>query len=188
MVSPLDVGLLQTFEIIFPFLFILTFTLAFLTKVKPFSDNYVYAAIVAISLSVLSLFSPIALKTINVMAPWFVLLFIATVFSLLAYSVIGYSETDLVTAVTSGPHSSTLGWWVFALVLLIGFGSLATVISEERGFGALTVENGSAALTAGPAEQAGFFQVLLHPKVLGMGVILLVAFFAIGQLSKRSIS
>jgi len=187
MVSPLDIGLLQTFEIVFPFLFILTFVFAFLTKIKPFSENYVYAAIIAVSLSVITLFSPIAIKTINTMAPWFVLLFVVTIFALLAYSIVGYSEESLMSSVTEGPHSGTIGWWIFALVLIIGVGSFATVISEERGFGALTAENGSAVLASGASEEASFFQSLLHPKVLGMAVIMLVGFFAIGQLSKRSI-
>ena len=55
MVSPLDVGLLQTFQIIFPFLFVLVVVFAFLTQIKPFKENYVYGAIIAVSLAVLTM-------------------------------------------------------------------------------------------------------------------------------------
>ena len=189
MVSPLDLGLLQTFQIVFPFLFVLTAVFAVLTKLKPFGDNALYYAIIAAGLAVMTIFSTIAVKTINVMAPWFVLLFILIVFTLLAYQLVGYATDDLHTAVVTSPENASLiGWWVFALILIISIGSLTTVISEERGFTSLSGNNVTAVLTT-PAggEQASFFKVILHPKILGMAVILLVAFFAIGQLAKPSV-
>ncbi|MBD3319421.1 hypothetical protein GF342_05955 [Candidatus Woesearchaeota archaeon] len=186
MVSPLDVGLLQTFQVVFPFIFVLTAVFAFLTQVPPFKENYLYAALMAVALAVLTMFSPIAIKTINVMAPWFVLLFVAIIFALLAYYIVGHNEESLRQAIHEGEYSSTLGWWIFALILIIVIGSLTSVISQEQGFTDLTADNVSSALQEGPEEQAGFFQVILHPKVLGMAVILLIAFFAIGQLSKKS--
>ena len=185
-VSPLDVGLLQSFEVIFPFLFILTFTFAFLTRIPPFKENYMYGAVMAVSLAVITLFSPVAIKTINTMAPWFVLLFVVIILTLMAYYIVGHSEESLQKSVMEGEFSGTIAWWIFALVLIIAVGSFAQVISEERGFAGLTAENATAALQGGPGEQAGFFAVILHPKVLGMAVILLVAFFAVGQLSQAS--
>lgn len=179
MATPLDIGLVEMFQIIFPFLFILTVTFAFLTQIKPFKENYVYAAIMATSLAVLTLFFPFVIKVINVMAPWFVLLFVIIVFALMGYYILGYSEDELKKEVTTGEMAGALGWWMFALVLIIAIGSIAVVFSAEKGFTTLTADDASDVVTSGDGEQAGFFQTLLHPKILGMAVILLVAFFAI---------
>lgn len=186
MVTPLDIGLVQVFQIIFPFLFVLTVMFAFLTRIAPFKDNPVYAAIMATSLAILTMFFPLVIKIINVMAPWFVLMFVIMVLALLAYYIIGYDEETLTGAIKSGEYSSALGWWIFAMVLIIAIGSTAAVISEERGFTGLTADNTTAALTTSGGEAASFFQTILHPKILGMAVILLVAFFAISALSKAS--
>ena len=186
MASPLDLGLLQVFQVIFPFLFVLTATFAFLSQVKYFKENYVYAAIGAVSLAVLTMFYPVAVKTINLMAPWFVLLFIGLMFILMAYYVLGHSEEGLYEAITKGDNSEAIRLLVFAISLIIIFGSLAVVVSEEQGFTDFTASNTSAMLADGKTESSGFFSVILHPKVLGMAVVLLVAFFAIGGLTKKS--
>lgn len=186
MVSPLDIGLLQTFEIIFPFLFILTVVFAFLTQIKPFKENYVYGAIIAISLAVLTIFFPIAVKTINLMAPWFVFLFIALMFITMAFFILGMSQEQLGEAITDGEYASLIRWLVMAVSLIIIIGSLTQVISEEMGFGPLTAGNATAIVTDQAGELGGFFTALLHPKLLGLAVILLVGFFAILSLSKPS--
>src|SRR3989344_674936 len=187
MASPLDIGLVQVFQIIFPFLFVLTVMFAFLTQIKPFKENQVFGAIMAVSLAVLTMFSPLVIKIINTMAPWFVLVFVGVVFLLLAYYIIGYDDVMLKEAINTGEYNGAIAVWVVAIVLIISIGSTASVISQEKGFSGLTAENATAPLVEGETEQAGFFQTILHPKVLGMAVVMLVAFFAVSALTKQSV-
>jgi len=95
MVSLLDVGLLKHFQIIFPFLFITVFIFAMLTKMKLFGDNKGIHMIIALLLGFMSLLSPVIRNTINIMAPWFVLLIIMTVFIIFAVMTLGGSQEDI---------------------------------------------------------------------------------------------
>jgi hypothetical protein len=119
------------------------------------------------------------------MAPWFVILFLVIVLMLIAYQIFGVQEAtivDIILGKTPGKWGSTFFQWMLALVLIIGIGSLATVISEEKGFQQLTSgENGTVVqqnLTGG-GEASDFFRTLTHPKVLGLVLILLIAMFAV---------
>ena len=70
--------------------------------------------------------------------------------------------------------------WVVAIALVIGLGSLSAAISEERGFRALAEEGE----VAPGEEKAGFFQVIFHPKVLGLVLILIISIITVGRLSQ----
>ncbi|MEK6849133.1 MAG: hypothetical protein AABY01_01035, partial [Nanoarchaeota archaeon] len=86
MATPLDLGLLANVGVIFPFLLVLVFSYAILSKIQIFGkDQNGLNAFISFVLAVITLFSPIATKTIAVMAPWFVLLFIFMIFLLIAY-------------------------------------------------------------------------------------------------------
>ncbi|MBI4144954.1 hypothetical protein HY493_02000 [Candidatus Woesearchaeota archaeon] len=182
MATPLDIGLLQNFSIIFPFLLVLVFVYGVLSMTKIFGDNKGVYAFLAFILAVSTLFSPIAIKTINLMAPWFVLLFIFSIFLLIAYQTFGIKEESILKTITSKDHGDTFFYWVLFLVLAIGLGSLSFVVSEERGFKALAEQNETGAVQQG-TEQTGFWQTLFHPKILGMILIMLIAVFTVKQLA-----
>ena len=190
MATPLDVGLLQKFDVIFPFLFILVVVYAVLTRIEAFKDKHAVAFLIAFVLAIMTLLSRIAVRTINLMAPWFVLLFVFIILVMIAYQALGISETTLIDVITGNEYGSVFGYWMLAMVLVIGLGSLATVISEEKGFTTLGTEGAAAnatpaGVTGGqyPAEKVGFWQTLVHPKVLGMVLIMLIGLFAINKLS-----
>ena len=180
MATPIGAGLqlLQKFDIIFPFLFIFADTLGIFGYLKAFNDNKAIHALLAIILSFMTVFSSIAVKTINKMAPWFVLFFIFILFLLLTYRLFGVPEEHIIKVLTGPEHGSTFFWWVMAIILIITLGSLSSVISEEQGFKKLTGEN----VTIG--EQQTFFQVIFHPQVLGMVLLLLIAVFTIQQMTR----
>ena len=96
MATPLDVGLLGNFQIIFPFLFIFSIVFGMLTYTKFLGDNKVVSALIAIVLSFMALFSDIVVETINTAAPWFVLLIVFIVFLMLAFMILGVKEGDFV--------------------------------------------------------------------------------------------
>jgi len=184
MATLLDIGLFQSSGALFPFLFILVLTYAILAMTKLFGDNKAIYALIAFALAIMTIVSPIAVKTINKMAPWFVLLFIFSIFVILAFMTFGVEQSTIKKIITGDGHSSTFFYWVIALALIIGVGSLASVFSEERGFQALSEADGGNA-TAEPVqdEGTGFFATLFHPKVLGMALLLLIAMFTVRNLA-----
>lgn len=178
MATPLDTGLLQKFDVIFPFLFVLVVVYAALSRLTWFKEKPVFCFIIAFALGVMTLFSNVVVKTINMMAPWFVLLFIFMILVFMAYVAFGVKEETILDTITKGRYATDFGWWVLALVLIIGIGSLAAVISEEKGFMGLSGEE-----TAAGAEQVGFWATITHPKVLGLALLLLVAMFTIQKMA-----
>jgi hypothetical protein len=172
MATPLDIGLLQNVGIIFPFLLVIVFVYALLTKTQVLGkDAHGLNAFIAFCLGVATLFSPIAVKTIQLMAPWFVLLVIFIIFLLLAFQTLGVEE-----------HGDTIFYWMIALIAIIGLGSLASVISSEHGFKSLSEENQTTVERG--SEDVGFFQTLFNAKVLGMLLLLLIALFTVRNLTK----
>ncbi len=181
MATPLDFGLLKSFSSLFPFLLVTVTVFAVLCKLAPFKDQKGIYAFIAFILGVMTLFSPIAIKTVNRMAPWFVLFFIFSIFVLLAFQVFGISEATIGSVITSSEHGDTFFYWVIAMVLVIGVGSLTSVISEEKGF---TSNSTEVEPEVKGEESVGFVQTIVHPKVLGMILLLLVAAFTVRNLSK----
>lgn len=185
MATPLDIGLLANFKIIFPFLFIFCIVFAVLASTKLLGDNKIIHATIAIAMAFMSLFSDLVVETINIAAPWFVILVIFIVFVLLALMILGVKEADVMSVIKTDEYSYII-WWVVALVVIIIIGSLSHVMAEKRGgyppYGPsanyTAIEEGELA-----AQESDFWQTLFHPKVLGMIVILLIGFFTISKLT-----
>lgn len=185
MATPLDVGLLQKFDVIFPFLFVLVVVYAVLARTEWMKEKQGVAFLLAFVLAVMTLFSSIAVKTINRMAPWFVLLIIFVVLLLLAYQALGLKEESILKVITGKEYGSTIGYWMLALILIIAIGSLTSVVSEEKQFTSLAAgENATGAVPA-QGEQVGFWATIFHPKVLGLALLLLIAMFTISKLSAK---
>ncbi len=182
MATPLDTSLLQKFDIIFPFLLVLVLVYVALSRISWFKDKQAFCFVIAFALGILTIFNNVAVRTINMMAPWFVLLFIFMIFVLMAYMAFGVKEETILDTVTKGKYASDFGYWILALVLIIGIGSLTTVISEEKGFTAMGGETTEAPSTEG-GEKSGFWETLFNPKVLGLALLLLVAMFTIMKLA-----
>lgn len=182
MATPLDTSLLQKFDVIFPFLLVLVLVYVVLSRISWFKDKQAFCFVIAFALGILTIFNNVAVRTINMMAPWFVLLFIFMIFVLMAYMTFGVKEETIIDTVTKGKYATDFGYWILALVLIIGIGSLTTVISEEKGFTAMGGETTEAPATDG-GEKSGFWETLFHPKVLGLALLLLVAMFTIMKLA-----
>ncbi|MBD3361569.1 hypothetical protein GF358_02125 [Candidatus Woesearchaeota archaeon] len=181
MATPLDISLLAKFDIIFPFLLVMILVYAFLSRLPAFKEKQAVAFLIAFLLSIMTLMSPIAIRTINMMAPWFILFMIFGMFLLIAYQALGVSEGTITDVLTKSHYSKTIVWWIIAICLIIGIGSLATVISQREGFvSKLGEPTETGAL---PTEEIGFWRTVVHPKVLGVALILLIAMFTISRLA-----
>ena len=179
MASLLDIGLLQHFQVVFPFLFITVMVFALLVAAKAFGDNRFLHVLIALILGFMTLLSPVVKTTINIMAPWFVLLIIFVVLVIFSVQILGASQESIWKGILQ-PQNQHIIIWVVALGLIIGFGSLSTAISEESGFKSLS-EDGEVIEATG--EKAGFYQVLFHPKVLGLILIMLISMITVNRLS-----
>ena len=185
MATPLDIGLLQNVAIIFPFMLVLIVTYALMSVTKIFGDNKGTYAFIAFIMAVLTLFSPIAIKSIALMAPWFVLFFIFSMFLLIAFMIFGVDQKQILKIITSENHGDTFFYWVIAIVLLIGIGSISAVVSQQNGFTKLTDTGVEKTPTQIQDEKVSFFNTLVHPKILGAALLLLIALFTVRNLSTR---
>lgn len=181
MATLLDIGLLKGFSSIFPFLFVLVVMWAILLRVKMFSSNKSFAAMVAFLAAIAVMFSPIAIKTINLMAPWFVLLFIGIVFVMITYQVFGIKEEAIIGVLTGTNYGENFGWAMFAIVGLIILGSLFTVLTEEK----IEFRAGENVTLADQTPMQYFTGIVTHPKVLGFIVIMLIALFTMQRLLEK---
>lgn len=177
MATPLDIGLFQSFSSLFPFLFVLVITWAVMMRVEILKVNKAFAAMIAVLFALVTLVSPIAIKTINLMAPWFVLLFLAIVLVMIVYQTFGVTQTTILT-VLQGTYAPEFAWVMIVIVGAIIAGSLFTVLSEEK----VEFRAGANVTAEQMTPMQWGLQVLTHPKVLGFIAVMLIAMFTIQRL------
>ena len=190
MATFLDIGLFGYFGAIFPVLLVFLLVFAVLTKTKFFGDNKGVHSLIAFAIAMMVLVSPGVVSVINIMAPWFVFIFIFSMLFLVSLQFLGVKSeaiTDYMTGDWSAVH-----WIILSIAIIIAIGSLATVYG-----GSLLpyTESGQATVTAGggvtgTTTSTGDFnqnvgRVLFHPKVIGMVFVLLVATFTIRLMAGR---
>ncbi len=181
MATILDIGALKAFDKVFTFILVTVIIYAFLSKTEYFKDERrVFAAIIALVVGVLTLTSGLVIQTVNLMAPWFVLLIIFAMFMMLAFMMFGFSLDNIRDFIKSGNFG--VGNWIMWIVVIIGIGSLVYVWDQQAGFGELT--QGNVSVEKVQEQEYGFWQTLFHPKILGMALVLLIAFFTIKYMSE----
>ncbi len=178
MATPLDIGLLEKFSVIFPFLFVLVIVYAILQYGKFLGSNKGIHALIALFLAIMTLFSSAVTDTINLMAPWFILLFVFILFVIIAFKIFGTSDSDIMS-VLKDPSYNYIIWWIVAIGLIIALGSLTSVVWSAESGGMPTYNESSA---EGMGANA-FWNTIFHPKILGMAVILLIAVFTIQKMT-----
>ncbi|MBW2995074.1 hypothetical protein KY312_01875 [Candidatus Woesearchaeota archaeon] len=182
MVTFLDIGLLQHVSIIFPFLLVFVVVYAMLQWLKPLGDDKGINSIIALCVAALLLFSKDAVGIVNYIAPWFAILFIFGFFVITLFRLVG-APSKAIEEVMS--HWGTLHWWLFALGLLIMLGALSEVYGPQLSpYGELNETTGE--LVEEEGYKATVTKILFHPRVLGLGLILIIITFAIRLLTEPS--
>ncbi|MEM4336970.1 MAG: hypothetical protein QXG86_03120 [Candidatus Woesearchaeota archaeon] len=176
MTTFLDIGLIESFNPVFSFLFVWVAVFAILEYTKLFTDNKGIHAMLAFILAVLTLLSNKLVELISLMAPIFVVGMIFLMFIFLIYKMFGVEESWFKEAITG---RSAAYYWVLIIAVVILVGSSAIVFGPEL-----------LALTQ-PAENAtGVGQnigaTVFHPKVLGFIFIMTIAIFTIFELASES--
>jgi hypothetical protein len=185
MATVLDIGLLNYFYIIFPFLLIYAAVVGLLGWLKFFGDNKVIHNIIAFSLAVIFILSDALVKVVNTSVPWLILMFMLLMFLLIAYKFLGAKDEDIAKILT---RDKTVVVWILIIFVIIIMGSAAKVFFAE-GAAASAEGEGEIAVSEGDVGKTGssaFWSTLFNPQVLALVVLLLIATFAIMLLSGQS--
>jgi len=161
MVAFLSTSILEYFAPIFAFLLVTLILYAVLNSTNILGDNSRLNFIIALAAGVLTLFSNSAIGLVNYMTPWivFVLFFIVMLFMIYSYFGLGDKEKWEMVA---GPKAV---YTVFIVLLIFGIKKVVGPFIPNEGGG------------------DAFAQILFSPRILGVIVILLVAMWAVQQLS-----
>lgn len=195
MATILDVGLLQSFDFIFPVLLVFAIVFAVLQKTKVIGDSIGINSIIAITAAFMVLLSEDLVKMINFMVPWFVFAIIFFILLILIFQMFGAKEADI-TAVLKA--DSAISWTIIGIALVIVFAAFGNVLGQkfteasfQQGTATMGVVNGSINATVGTGVSSANFQqniysILFNTKVLGLMVLFGVAIFAVALLTGSS--
>lgn len=181
----LDVALLEHFVIVFPFLLIWVIVFGILSATKTFGDNKGIHAIIGLALAFLFILSKDAVAVLNFASPWFVILFIFIIFTIMAFKAFGASDTD-VMGVIRNKEFRYIATWIGILSVIIMVASLSNVHGQrllEEGEEGTTVQSGEGSVASGDFEE-NVWNTIFHPKVLGLILILLIASFTIRYMTQ----
>ncbi|MBW2992778.1 hypothetical protein KY345_06185 [Candidatus Woesearchaeota archaeon] len=178
MVTVLDIGLLNYFYVIFPFLFIYAVTLGLLSWLKFFGENKLVHNMVAIVVAFIFVLSDTLVKVVNMAVPWFVIMFVLLMFLLLAYKFLGAKDADIAHVLT---RDKTVVVWIMIIFVIILVGSLARVYFSEEAPAPVVGEGGIVVSEEelGKVGVSAFWSTLFNPQVLAVIMVLLIAVFAI---------
>ena len=177
-----------------PTLLVLVIVYAVLNFTKALGDNKIIEALVAVFIAALFLVSDTASNVIAFMAPWFVILFIFLIFTIIAFKAMGVTDAQIFGAMKS---YRSISIWVISLSIIIGLLGIANtygqgLLSRQPGYeqytanpdGTFTSPEGDIVSSIPPGSATGSFRTnltrtLFHPEILGFALIGLIASFSI---------
>ncbi len=191
MATVLDLSLLQTFDFIFPFIFVWALVFAILQKTGATGKAVGIDAVIATVVGFMSIMSRGIIQIINFMIPWFAVAIIFFVLLLLLFRLFGATDKDIMGALTA---DKSILWVLIGIGLVIIFAAFGNVFGQsftEQAFQGetgttITTANATAGSTSGvatPNFQTNITGILANPKVLGMIILFAIAVFAIALLS-----
>ncbi len=186
----LDVALLEHFVIIFPFLLIWVIVFGILSATKSFGDNKGIHAIIGLALAFLFILSKDAVAALNFASPWFVLLFMFIIFTIMAFKAFGASDSDVI-GVLRNKEFKYIATWIGIISVVIMIAALSNVHGQrlleegEVGEDGKVVSTGEGSVASGDFEE-NVWNTIFHPKVLGLILILLIASFTIKYMTQSS--
>lgn len=178
MVSPLDLGVLQLFDFIFPVLLVWAFVFALLQKTEVIGKSIGINAVIASAAALTVLLSRTVIELINFIIPWFAIAIIFFVLMVLLFMIMGAKD---ITAY----KQTNVQWILIAIGILIvvaGFGKVLGQTVLEEGAQAGAVMEGAEGVATGGFQQ-NVYATLFHPKVLGLLVVFAIVVFTVALLS-----
>ena len=179
MATVLDVGLLQSFDVIFPALLVFALVFALLQKTKVLGGSVGVNSIIAIVMAFMVLLSQAAIDIIKFMMPWFTIAIIFIVLLILLFQTFGATEKDIF-AIVKGEKAIT--WGILGVALVIMIAAFASVLGQqftEQGFSSSGTTVNATGGVATSDFQKNITATLFNPKVLAMVILFMIAIFAV---------
>jgi len=178
MATPLDLGILQLFDFIFPVLLVWAFLFALLQKTEVVGKSIGINAIIASAVSLTVLLSRTVIDLINFIIPWFAIAIIFFVLMILLFMIMGAKDIQAY-------KQTNIQWILVAVGILIvvaGFGKVLGQSLLEQSAQTENVAEGQEAV-AGADFQENIYATLFHPKILGLLVVFAIVVFTVALLS-----
>lgn len=187
----INLGLLEYFAPIF--LFILVFAVLFgvFQSFKILGENKgLHAVIAFIAALFAAIFSEGASQMIRFTIPWFTMLAIFLVFSLMLYKIFGATDSDIQSVIRGRPD---VQWSLFIIIVIIILGGLSQSFGQQQlglaGSNATTSEDQFTGRPDTQETDSGSFNQNLaatfyHPKILGTLFLLLVGAVAVASIAR----
>ena len=181
MASVLDLGLLQYFGVIFPVLLVFVLVYAILQKTEFVSKSNSINATIAVCASIMASLSESVIALIVFISPWFVLLFIFILLFLLTMKIFGTSDDQIKNVIS---RDAAVTWTILGISLIIVGAGFASTFGQMLVEESSSIDSGATAST-GDFEQ-NIFEILFHPKILGMVVLFTICIMAIALLTGKT--
>lgn len=185
MASVLDTGLLDKFSFLFTMLLIIILIYGVLEWSKLFGERQGLHILISFLLGVILLIVPSVNQVISLITPWFVLMFIFILLMVIAYRILGATDSDIKDAMLT--NKSIIYWiMIFSVIILLGALGKVFLSGGEHGVGVTANETGvEVSGDVGEVGTKAAFATLFHPKVLGLIFVLLIGVFTITTLTQK---
>jgi len=181
MATPLNMEFLQAFSPIFTFLLIFAVTYGILSYTKLFGENKNLYGIIAFALGIMTIIFTKLTDVITTMVPWLTVLVIFLVMVLVIFRLFGATEEDTAHVIR---RYAGVRWTLIIVMLIIVIASVGVTFFNDRADDSgLSKENNITDGDVGGTGTKAAEATLVHPKVLGLLLILLIATMAIQLLS-----
>ncbi len=185
----INISFLQYFSPIFIFVLVFVMVYGILQFTKFLGENKIIHALIGFFIAVIFLFSTEAITVVQVIAPWFTVLFIFIIFILMAYKLFGATDDQIRDVISK---ASAVQYAILALaIIILLFGLGAGFGQKLLGYGADISEVREAAIEAGEEStatssyQQNLVSTLFNPKILGMILILVIAAFTVRAMTPK---
>jgi|SRR3989344_1252008 len=180
MATVLDISLLKLIAPIFSFIFIFTLVYAVMDKFKLVGDNKGIHAAIAFSIAMVFMFAGNAVRFVNFITPWFIIMLVVGLFIVSFFVFFGVSTKTIGEQVMTDPR---IVWSIIIISIIILFVSIGQVFGSDLQFDDQGQE--IVADTEGGSATSEGLQAIVHPRVLGALFLLIVAAFAIRLISEN---
>ena len=171
MATLLDFGFFEFMLPVFVFFLIFILLFAFLQKTKFLGGNRNIDLLISIVIALVTMFSGNAVELVQVLTPWYVVMFIVVIFLLFMMMAFGVKEGDALEIVTGGQKG----------VLIFVLGIIFLMVAISNVFGPVFFESFTQERTGSEV-----ISTIFNPRLLGAFLILLIVGLVIGVLHKET--
>jgi hypothetical protein len=183
-------NLMESFSRFIPALLVLVIVYAVMLSSGKLGKNQFINSMVAFSLAAMVLFNEGISKVINIISPWFVVLFIFVIFILIAVKSTGVTDSMIIEVIKGRNYIVWTIVFIAIGILLYGIGQMLgqdlltgdkPIVSTQE---IVNYESDgtpiySTTSTATDDFNTNFNNTIFHPAILGLGLIGLIAAFTV---------